>query len=211
MKFIISSENFLRTIQPLMGLIVNNPALPIIENILIETTGNKLSVKATDLETTIVNETNIESDSSESIAVNAKLLSETLRTFPEQPLTFKTHSNNKTLEIISEQGNYTISYIDSNEFPNTPELSEAQSISINSTTLSKGVQNTLFAAGNDELRPVISGVYIELNHDKILFVATDAHKLVKYENAINEGEESMDPNYFNDIKSLINHENLTLF
>ena len=101
MKFIISSENFLRTIQPLMGLIINNPALPIIENILIETTGNKLSVKATDLETTIINETNIESDSNESIAVNAKLLSETLRTFPEQPITFKTHPDNKPLEIIS--------------------------------------------------------------------------------------------------------------
>tara|TARA_B100001250_G_scaffold296735_1_gene258265 strand:+ start:1716 stop:2840 length:1125 start_codon:yes stop_codon:yes gene_type:complete len=184
MKFIISSENFLRTIQPLMGLIVNNPALPIIENILIETNGNQLSVKATDLETTIVNETEIESDSSESIAVNAKLLSETLRTFPEQPLTFKTNVDNKTLDIISEQGNYTISYIDSNEFPNTPELSEAQSISINSTTLSRGVQNTLFAAGNDELRPVMSGVYMEINAESVLLVATDAHKLVKYENKI---------------------------
>ena len=171
MKFIISSENFLKTIQPLMGLIINNPALPIIENILIETTSNKLSVKATDLETTIVNETNIESNSSESIAVNAKLLSETLRTFPEQPLTFKTHPDNKTLEIISEQGNYTISYIDSDEFPNTPELSEAQSVSINSTTLSRGVQNTLFAAGNDELRPVMSGVYMEINTESVLLVS----------------------------------------
>tara|TARA_B100001250_G_scaffold413634_1_gene448427 strand:- start:64 stop:1191 length:1128 start_codon:yes stop_codon:yes gene_type:complete len=184
MKFIISSDNFLKTIQPLMGVIVNNPALPIIENFLLETNGEKLSVKATDLETTIINETKIESDSDESIAVNAKLLNETLRTFPEQPLTFKTNVNNNVLEIISEQGNYTISYIDSNEFPNTPEISEAQSISINSNTLSKGVKNTLFAAGNDELRPVMSGVYMEVNTDSILLVSTDAHKLVKYENKI---------------------------
>ena len=184
MKFIISSDSFLKTIQPLMGVIVNNPALPIIENILLETNGQKLSVKATDLETTIINETKIESDSDEAIAVNAKLLNETLRTFPEQPLTFKTNANNNVLEIISEQGNYTISYIDSNEFPNTPEISEAQSISINSNTLSKGVKNTLFAAGNDELRPVMSGVYMEVNMDSILLVSTDAHKLVKYENKI---------------------------
>ena len=114
MKFIISSNNFLKTIQPLMGVIVNNPALPIIENFLLETNGDKLSIKATDLETTIINETQIESDSNESIAVNAKLLNETLRTFPEQPLTFKTNTNNIVVEIISEQGNYTISYIDSN-------------------------------------------------------------------------------------------------
>ena len=184
MKFIISSNNFLKTIQPLMGVIVNNPALPIIENFLLETNGGKLSIKATDLETTIINETKIESDSNESIAVNAKLLNETLRTFPEQPLTFKTNANNNVLEIISEQGNYTISYIDSNEFPNTPEVSEAKSIAINSSTLSKGVKNTLFAAGNDELRPVMSGVYMEVNTDSILLVSTDAHKLVKYENKI---------------------------
>ena len=184
MKFIISSDSFLKAIQPLMGVIVNNPALPIIENILLETNGQKLSVKATDLETTIINETKIESDSDEAIAVNAKLLNETLRTFPEQPLTFKTNANNNVLEIISEQGNYTISYIDSNEFPNTPEISEAQSISINSNTLSKGIKNTLFAAGNDELRPVMSGVYMEVNMDSILLVSTDAHKLVKYENKI---------------------------
>ena len=184
MKFIISSNSFLKTIQPLMGIIINNPALPIIENFLLETNGDKLSVKATDLETTIINEVNIESNSNESIAVNAKLLSETLRTFPDQPLTFKTNSNKNVLEIISEQGNYTISYIDSNEFPNTPEVSEAQSISINSKTLSTGIKNTLFAAGNDELRPVMSGIYMEVNTDSLLLVSTDAHKLVKYENKI---------------------------
>ena len=130
MKFIISSENFLKTIQPLIGIIVNNPALPIIENILIEVQDNSLSVKATDLETTIINTIQVESDSNASIAVNAKVLSETLRTFPEQPLTFKTNTENNTLEITSEQGNYTLSYVNSDEFPNTPELSEVKSISI---------------------------------------------------------------------------------
>ena len=184
MKFIISSENFLKTIHPLMGVIVNNPALPIIENLLIEVDHNILNVKATDLETTIINQTKIQSESNASIGVNAKLLAETLRTFPEQPLTFKTNTENNTLEIISDQGNYNISYIDSDEFPNTPEIAESQSISISGSTLSKGIQNTLFAAGNDELRPVMSGVYMEINTNTILMVSTDAHKLVKYENNV---------------------------
>jgi len=184
MKFIISSEIFLKTIQPLMGVIVNNPALPIIENLLIEVEQDILNVKATDLETTIINQTKIESESNASIAVNAKLLAETLRTFPEQPLTFKTNTENNTLEIISDQGNYNISYIDSDEFPNTPEIAEPQAISISGSTLSKGIQNTLFAAGNDELRPVMSGVYMEINTNTILMVSTDAHKLVKYENNV---------------------------
>ena len=184
MKFIISSEKFLKTIQPLMGIIVNNPALPIIENLLLEVNGNQLNVKATDLDNTIINCTNIESESNDSIAVNAKLLSETLRTFPEQPLTFKKNKDNNTLDIISDQGNYTISYVNSDEFPNTPEVTESQSIIINSTTLTRGIQHTLFAAGNDELRPVMSGVYIEINTNNILFVSTDAHKMVKYESKL---------------------------
>ena len=79
MKFIISSEVLLKTIQPIIGIIVNNPALPIIENILIELKDNTLSAKATDLETTIINTTNVESESDAAIAVNAKLLLETLR------------------------------------------------------------------------------------------------------------------------------------
>jgi len=182
MKFIISSEHLLKTIQPLLGIVVTNPALPIIENLLIEVNQNTLSVKATDLETTIINTTAIESESNASIAVNAKLLSETLRAFPEQPLTFKTNTENNTLEIISDQGNYNLSYTNSDEFPDTPHIGDAKSISIKSETLEKGIKNTLFAAGNDELRPVMSGVYIELNTETILFVATDAHKLVKYEN-----------------------------
>ena len=190
MKFIISSEVLLKTIQPLIGIIVNNPALPIIENILIELKGSTLSAKATDLETTIINTTNVESESDASIAVNAKLLSETLRTFPEQPLTFKTNTDNNTLDITSEQGNYTLSYVNSDEFPNTPEISEAKSITINNKTLENGVKNTLFATGNDDLRPVMSGVYVEIDMNSILFVATDAHKLVKYENNIESENEN---------------------
>ena len=190
MKFIISSEVLLKTIQPIIGIIVNNPALPIIENILIELKDNTLSAKATDLETTIINTTTVESESDAAIAVNAKLLLETLRTFPEQPLTFKTNTENNTLEITSEQGNYTLSYVNSDEFPNTPEISEAKSIRINQNTLENGVKNTLFATGNDDLRPVMSGVYVEVNMNSILFVATDAHKLVKYENCIESENEN---------------------
>ena len=107
-----------------------------------------------------------------------------MKSFPEQPLTFKTNTDNKTLEITSEQGNYNLSYINSDEFPNTPEIGEAKSISINSKTLESGIKNTLFATGNDDLRPVMSGIYVEINTNSILFVSTDAHKLVKYQNKI---------------------------
>lgn len=184
MKFIISSTNFLKTIQPLIGIVVNNPALPIIENLLLESNNNTLSVKVTDLETTIITKTSIESESNESIAVNAKLLLETLKTFPEQPLTFRTNKENNTLEITSDQGNYTLAYINSEEFPNTPNLDDSKNSLISAKILEKGIGYTLFATGNDDLRPVMSGLYVEINTNTILFVSTDAHKLVKYENQI---------------------------
>ena len=96
MKFIISSEQLLNTIQPLIGIVGSNPALPIIENLLLEINNSHLHVKATDLETTIINSTPVESDSNNSIAVNAKLLLDTLKAFPEQPLTFKTNQATTT-------------------------------------------------------------------------------------------------------------------
>jgi len=188
MKFIISSTQLLKTIQPVIGVVGNNPALPIIENLLLELHNNNLSVKATDLETTIINTTKVESQDNDSIAINAKLLLETLKTFPEQPLTFKTNKEKSTIEITSIQGQYSLAYLDSNEFPSTPELDNSKSITININTLKKGIRNTLFATSNDELRPVISGVYIEINLTNILFVGTDAHKLVKYENNIESAE-----------------------
>ena len=179
MKFIISSDNLLKTIQPVIGVVSNNPALPIIENILIEINKNSLSVKATDLQTTIINKTNIESDSVGSIAVNAKLLLDTLKTFPEQPLTFKTNTENNTLEITSDQGNYTLSYINSEEFPNTPNLDDSKSTMISVKTLQKGIENTLFATSSDELRPVLSGVYIEISNNKVLFKNSTIPSLTK--------------------------------
>jgi len=190
MKFIISSSKLLDTINPLIGVVGSNPALPIIENILLEINNNQLTVKATDLETTIMNETDVESDVNGSIAISAKLFLETLKSFSEQPLTFKADKDSNILEIVSEQGSYSIAFVNGDEFPNTPELDESKSTIVSSQTLKNGINNTLFATTNDELRPVISGVYTEITNDSILFVATDAHKLVKYKNQIESNESS---------------------
>tara|TARA_Y100000589_G_scaffold120010_1_gene114354 strand:+ start:1435 stop:2556 length:1122 start_codon:yes stop_codon:yes gene_type:complete len=188
MKFITSSTKLLKAIQPLVSVVGNNPALPIIENLLLEIRNNELKITATDLETTVINCIEIESKSEDSIAVNAKLLLDTLKSFPEQPLTFKKNDNNNTLDITSDQGNYTISYINCDEFPHSPVLDNSKSAYISSEVLLRGISNTLFATGNDELRPVLAGIYIEINKNEILFVGTDAHKLVKYKNEIKSEE-----------------------
>jgi DNA polymerase-3 subunit beta len=121
----------------------------------------------------------VESDSEGQVAIPAKLLLETLKTFPEQPLTFVVESNN-TIEISSNHGKYALAYASADEFPKTIALDNPSNTVVPSELLATAINKTIFAAGNDDLRPVMSGVFFELNSNSINFVATDAHKLVKY-------------------------------
>jgi DNA polymerase-3 subunit beta len=121
----------------------------------------------------------VESDSEGKIAVPAKLLLETLKTFPEQPLTFVAEDNN-TIELSSNHGKYALAYADGEEFPNPVELEEPSSTVIEGDILATAISKTIFASGNDDLRPVMSGVFFQFSDEGLTFVATDAHKLVKY-------------------------------
>ena len=122
----------------------------------------------------------VDSDSEGSIAVPAKLLLDTLKTFPEQPLTFVVENNN-TIEISSNHGKYALAYADGAEFPNSVELADASSTTILGDILATAISKTIFASGNDDLRPVMSGVFFQFSPENLTFVATDAHKLVKYQ------------------------------
>jgi DNA polymerase-3 subunit beta len=121
----------------------------------------------------------VESDSSGSIAVSARLLLDTLKTFPDQPLTFKTEGTN-TIEIISDQGKYDMAYFGGDEFPKAVSLPSPSKTVIPAHILGTAISKTIFAAGNDDLRPVMSGVFFQFSSQSLTFVATDAHKLVKY-------------------------------
>jgi len=179
MKFIVSSSYLLKQLQVLGGVINSNNALPILDNFLFELDGNDLLVSASDLETTIVAKLNVESEDTGNIAVPAKLLLDTLKTFPEQPLTFVLQDNN-TIEISSNHGKYALAFADGNEFPKAVSLEDPSSTTIAGNILSNAISKTIFASGNDELRPVMSGVFFQFSPEELTFVATDAHKLVKY-------------------------------
>src|SRR5690606_22978555 len=137
-------------------------------------------VSASDLETTMSSILEVDSDNEGTIAVPAKLLLETLKTFPEQPLTFVMENNN-TVEISSNHGKYALAYADGSEFPKSVVLSNPSSTSILGDILATAINKTIFAAGNDDLRPVMSGVFFQFSPENLTFVATDAHKLVKYQ------------------------------
>jgi DNA polymerase-3 subunit beta len=179
MKFIVSSSQLLRQLQVLGGVINSNNTLPILDNFLFEISENQLKVSASDLETTMTAVVAIESDSTGSIAISARLLLDTLKTFPDQPLTFKTEGDS-VIEISSDQGKYDMAYFGGDEFPKSVSLESPSKTIVPSNVLATAISKTIFAAGNDDLRPVMSGVFFQFSTDNLTFVATDAHKLVKY-------------------------------
>ena len=179
MKFIVSSSQLLKQLQVLGGVINSNNTLPILDNFLFEISENQLKVSASDLETTMSAVVTIESDSTGSIAISARLLLDTLKTFPDQPLTFKTEGDS-IIEISSDQGKYDMAYFGGDEFPKSVSLPSPSKTVIPSNILSTAISKTIFAAGNDDLRPVMSGVFFQFSSESLTFVATDAHKLVKY-------------------------------
>ncbi|MFD0862219.1 DNA polymerase III subunit beta [Sungkyunkwania multivorans] len=180
MKFIVSSSYLLKQLQVLGGVINNNNTLPILDNFLFELNGNALTVSASDLETTMSSKMEVESESEGNVAVPARLLLDTLKTFPEQPLTFVVEDNN-TIEISSNHGKYALAYADGAEFPKAVELADPSTTTILGDILATAISKTIFASGNDDLRPVMSGVFFQFSPENLTFVATDAHKLVKYQ------------------------------
>ena len=179
MKFIVSSTQLLKQLQVLGGVINNNNTLPILDNFLFELTDKQLKISASDLETTMSTTIDVEANEVGTVAVNARLLLDTLKTFPEQPLTFVVEDNH-TIEISSDSGKYALAYANGEEFPKAVELESPSSTTISSDILATAISKTIFASGNDDLRPVMSGVFFQFSPENLTFVATDAHKLVKY-------------------------------
>lgn len=179
MNFIVSSSYLLKQLQVLGSVINNSNTLPILDNFLFELDNNALKVSASDLETTMTATLDIESKSVGSVAIPAKLLLEILKTFPEQPLTFTVEDNN-TVEISSNSGKYALAFAPGEEFPKSIALEDPSVTLVPAEILSTAINKTIFAAGNDDLRPVMSGVFFQFSPQSLIFVATDAHKLVKY-------------------------------
>jgi len=179
MKFIVSSSYLLKQLQVLGGVINSSNTLPILDNFLFDLKQTRLTVSASDLETTMSSVLEVDSESEGIIAVPARLLLDTLKTFPEQPLTFVVEDNN-TVEISSNHGKYALAYADGNEFPKAVELTNPSTTTILGDVLATAISKTIFAAGNDDLRPVMSGVFFQFSPENLTFVSTDAHKLVKY-------------------------------
>jgi DNA polymerase-3 subunit beta len=183
MKFVVSSTELLSHLTAISKVISSKSTMPILDNFLFRIEESVLTITASDVETTLITSMELENvDGQGLIALPAKLLIDTLREFPEQPLTFQVDTSTFGVQIFSENGKYTIVGYDGEDFLETPSIDEDAGavVMVNPKSLLKGIEKTLFATADDELRPVMNGIYVELTPDFMSFVASDAHKLVRY-------------------------------
>lgn len=180
MNFVSSSASLLKQIQGISGVLSTSNTLPILDNFLFEITDGRLTVSASDLETTMRTSMEVESKEGGKIAIPAKLLLDVLKNLPDQPLTFSIDPSNFSVEIAYDNGKSKMVGYNGDDFPRTPTLEKSNSIRVSGDIISNAINKTLFATGTDDLRPVMSGVYCQFSPENITFVATDAHKLVRY-------------------------------
>ena len=192
MKFIVSSTLLLKNLQAIIGVINVSNTLPILDDFLFELNDNTLMITSSDLESTMSVTIDIENAGEPgSIAIPAKILFDTLKTFADIPVSFSINEDSLMVELSAGEGKYKLSGHKSDEYPRTPSLEDTTFIQLSSSILSHAINKTLFATGNDELRLVLSGVFCELSPDDVTFVATDAHKLVRYKRMDAKSENSV--------------------
>lgn len=180
MKFIVSSAGLLKNLQSLSGVFASNNTLPILDNFLFDLNKKDLTITASDLETTISTRLDIEGKEKGSICIPSKMLLDTLKTFSDQPLTFTIDEKTFGIEISSDYGKYKLTGFSAETFPKIPVIDNPTSIEASALLLSDAFNKTIFATGVDDMRPVMMGIFCEFSEDSLRFVATDAHKLVRY-------------------------------
>lgn len=180
MKFIVSSSSLLKSLSTVNGVIASNPIVPILENFLFELSGSVLTVTASDMHTVMQTSVSVESGIDGSITVPAKMILETLRSLPEQPVTLGVDTETFGIELITANGHFKLAGENPLDFPRIPDVTRNFSITLPSDVLGLAISNTLFATSTDDLRPAMTGVYMQVSDEHTTFVATDGHRLIRY-------------------------------
>jgi len=184
MKFVVSSSDLLSHLQAISRAIASKSQLPVLDCFLFDLKEESLSITASDLEVTMT--TNMKTDSTSGdgvVALPSKILLEILKKLPEQPLTFNISMDTMVVDIVSEKGKYNFIAQPSQDYPSIPVVDEDKSnrIQLPVSLLMTGINKTLFATADDELRPVMNGILFEFAEASLTFVASDSHKLVRYQ------------------------------
>ena len=181
MKFIVSSLKLLKNLQALSGVIGTKNTLPILDDFLFQLTENELKITTSDLDVTMsVSMVPDMVEGTGEVTIPARLLLEIMKNFPDVPITINVDNNTLAVELIAGEGRYKLAGHKSDEFPQLPVMADTSVWEIPADVLARGFEKTVFATGVDEIRPIMSGVFMEMTENYLTFVATDAHKLVRY-------------------------------
>lgn len=184
MRFDVSSTALLSRLQSISKVIASKNSLPILDSFLFDLSGNKLTITASDSETRLVTSVSvINAQGTGLFAISAKILLDPLKELPEQPLTFDINDENLEIFIHFQNGKYNFIGQKGDTYPQQKPLNEnVISITMEAQMLLNGISRSLFATADDELRPVMNGVYFDIRTDDLTFVASDGHKLVRLRN-----------------------------
>jgi DNA polymerase-3 subunit beta len=181
MKFIVSSLKLLKNLQALSGVIGTKNTLPILDDFLFQLKENELKITTSDLDVTMsVSMVPDMVEGTGEVTIPARLLLEIMKNFPDVPITINVDNNTLAVELIAGEGRYKLAGHKSDEFPQLPVMTDTSVWEIPADVLARGFEKTVFATGVDEIRPIMSGVLMEMTENFLTFVATDAHKLVRY-------------------------------
>ena len=183
MKFIVNSQQLHKQLQSLSGVLSSSNTMPIINCFHFHLEENELTVKTTDLTTTLMARMTVETgrmENPEEVAIPSKMLLDILKSFDDVPLTFNVDPANYSIDIVSGTGQYRLAGMDAATYPAMPVHESTSKVVMSSSTLVNAINKTVFATSNDEMHQQMSGIYCEMTPDGVTFVATDAHKLVRY-------------------------------
>jgi len=183
MNFIVSSTDLLKRLSAISNVVPAKAVLPIIQNIHLHLKGDQLELTATDLEITMRTTVRVEpgdSDAPFNVALPTKILLDTLRALPEQPIRFTVSTENNLVTLHSDNGEYKINGLNGADFPVMQALDQAARIQLPLPTLLRAIDRVLFAASTEDLKPAMNGMFFDLKKEAATFVATDAHRLVRY-------------------------------
>jgi DNA polymerase-3 subunit beta len=179
MEFKVSSGELLKHLNVVAGAIHPNPVLAITEDFLVDISKGTMTITATNLETSISTRMEVESKANGSVAIPAKILLETLKALPNQEVSFDADIDQRSLVLTTETGMYKMAVDPPDDFPSLP-TSDGEEITLPVERLMSGISSTIFATTSDEMRPAMTGVNVVVDFNKISFVASDGHKLVRY-------------------------------
>ena len=183
MKFIVNSQQLLKQLQSLSGVLTSNNTMPIINCFHLHLEEGALTIKTTDLSTTLVARMEVETgrmEAAEEVAIPSKMLLEILKSFDDVPVTFSVDPQSHAIELSSGEGEYHLAGMDADTYPTMPTAEGTATVVMSCDALVNAINKTYFATSNDEMHQQMSGIFCEMTPDGVTFVATDAHKLVRY-------------------------------